>query len=80
LSLLKPGVDAWRAAIFDGSNRKQGTTVDPKSEITMTRFLELCFESIPGTVIQLAVLLSAKEVDSVANLALASSIITVGSM
>ena len=61
-SLLKPGVDAWRSATFTASNREEGIAIDPKIELTYARCIELCFESVPGTVLQLAALIHAKEV------------------
>ena len=60
--------------------REEGTAVDPKAELSYTRAIELCFESVPGTVLQLAALIHAKEVDSVTYFALASSIVTAGPM
>jgi hypothetical protein len=61
-------------------NREAGTAVDPKVELSYIRAIELVFESIPGTVLQLAALIHAKEVDSVAYFALVSSVITATSM
>ena len=79
-SLLKPGVDAWRCATFVVSNREEDTTIDPRTELTVARCIELAFESIPGTVLQLAALVHAEEVDNVAYFALLSSIVTAGSI
>jgi len=59
-SSLKPGVDAWRSAVFTASNREEGTGFDPKSELAFSRSVELCCESVPGTVLQLAALIHAK--------------------
>jgi len=79
-SLLKPGVDAWRNATATASNREEGIAIDPKTELTFSRGVELCFESIPGTVLQLAALVHAKENESMAYFALASSVITAATM
>jgi len=49
-SLLEPGVDAWRSATVTSSNREEGTTVDPKTELAYAMSIELCFESVHGTV------------------------------
>ena len=79
-SLLKPGADAWRSAKATASNREVGIAVSAHAELTIIRAIELCFESVPGTVLQLAALIHAKKVDSVAYLALASSFLTSGSV
>ena len=79
-SLLKPGVGVWRSATYVALNGEEGTAVDPKGELTSSRGAELYFESIPGIALQLAVLIHAKQVKSVAYFALASSVITAGIM
>jgi len=79
-SLLKPGVDVWRSATYVASNREEGTAVDPKTELSYARGIELVFESVPGTVLHLAALIHAKEADNVGYFALASSVITTGTM
>jgi len=65
LSLLNSGVDVWRTATFTASNREENTTLDPKLELTYARCIEQCFESVPGTVLQLAAIIHAKEADNV---------------
>jgi len=79
-SLLKPGVDAWRSATATALSREEDATIDPRTELTFSRCIELVFESIPGTVLQLAALIHAKEVDNVVYFALTSSIVTAGSV
>jgi hypothetical protein len=78
--MLNPGVDAWRSATFTLSKREEGTTMDPMTELNCTRCLELVLESVPGTALQLAALIYAKEVDNVAYFALASKYLAAGSM
>jgi len=41
LSLLKPGVDAWRAATFTKSDRKEGSVLDPNMELTYNWAVEV---------------------------------------
>jgi len=62
-SLLKPGIDVWRSETYVSSKREEGTAVDPRTELTYARAVELCCESVPGTVLQLVALIHAKEVE-----------------
>ena len=52
LSLVKPGVDAWRVA--SDSVHETGHMMNARTELTATKTVELVTESIPGTVLQLA--------------------------
>lgn len=76
LTLIKPVIDIWRAANHSESKREKGTLVDPKSELRMNRNVEMMFEALPGTVIQMAAIVSAKEIDSVMYFALMSSMVS----
>eukprot|EP00518_Triparma_eleuthera_P003870 CAMPEP_0182456812 /NCGR_PEP_ID=MMETSP1319-20130603/2546_1 /TAXON_ID=172717 /ORGANISM="Bolidomonas pacifica, Strain RCC208" /LENGTH=477 /DNA_ID=CAMNT_0024655133 /DNA_START=284 /DNA_END=1714 /DNA_ORIENTATION=+ len=74
-SLLKPGVDAHRVA----TSMKQGVgeVTDSQTEMTYMKIVELVTESIPGTIIQLFAMFSARGDASVMPvLSLASSIAT----
>jgi hypothetical protein len=55
-SLLKPGIDAIRVA--GGEDRVEGAPLDPFMEMILGKLSELTFESIPGGLTQLAILLN----------------------
>jgi len=75
-TLLKPGIDAWRASTYTRLNREERVTTDPQFELAAMRGAELVFESIPGTVTQITALLTSKELDETIYMALLSSILT----
>ena len=60
LTLMKPAVDAFRVA--SGHEMDELHTVDAKSELTGTKMIEMVSESIPGSLLQLYVLLKVKNV------------------
>mmetsp|Transcript_732 Transcript_732/g.1207 ORF Transcript_732/g.1207 Transcript_732/m.1207 type:complete len:961 (-) Transcript_732:44-2926(-) len=55
LTLIKPGVDAWRVA--SGSEQEEGAVMHTMAEFTGNKVIELIAEAIPGSVIQLTALL-----------------------
>jgi len=60
VTLMKPAVDAFRVA--SGHEMDELHTVDAKSELTGTKMIEMVSESIPGSLLQLYVLLGVKNV------------------
>ena len=57
-SLVKPGVDAFRVA--SGAEHEEGQMMDAQFELTFNKGCELVAEAIPGTLIQLAAILTSK--------------------
>ena len=57
LSLLKPAVDSFRVASY--SEHEEGSVMDARSELTIMKVVELVFEAIPGTFIQIAASLAS---------------------
>ncbi|GMI32515.1 hypothetical protein TrCOL_g3266 [Triparma columacea] len=57
LTLVKPGVDAWRVA--SGTEQEVGKVIDPEGELAFTKICEIVAESIPGALIQLSAILRA---------------------
>ncbi|GMI29285.1 hypothetical protein TeGR_g9733 [Tetraparma gracilis] len=57
VSAVKPGVDAWRVATGLGQNEYQ--VMSPKSELLVSKGVELAFEAIPGCVVQVQAYLIA---------------------
>ena len=53
---IKPGVDAFRVA--SGTEIVEDQTVDPKTEISFTKGVELCAEAILGMVVQMSAIIS----------------------
>jgi hypothetical protein len=49
LSGMKPGWDAMNVA--NGAERSSYALVDPSTELVYTRCIEMCFESVPGSVL-----------------------------
>ena len=57
--LLRPAVDAYRVST---NHEDKDTTINQLSEMTMHKCVELAFESVPGCVLQLYVLLKNPEI------------------
>ena len=53
---IKPGVDAFRVA--SGKEIVEGHVLEPNMEMTFTKGAELLAEAIPGTIVQMAVIMS----------------------
>ena len=53
------GLDAYYVA--SGADAKDGATLEPLHEMAVTRICEMVFEALPGLVLQLMVLITAKE-------------------
>ncbi|GMI18588.1 hypothetical protein TrLO_g8969 [Triparma laevis f. longispina] len=77
-TLVKPGVDAYRYRMALKKRGEQGV-MDIQVEMMTTRVVEMVTEAGPGTVIQLAAVISSAS-DPAANLALLSSITTAAFM
>ncbi|GMI21527.1 hypothetical protein TeGR_g3935 [Tetraparma gracilis] len=82
VSFVKPGIDAHRVA--SGAEQLPGASFDPLTEMILTKNGELFFEAIPGLVLQLVALLSAKQMSQVAIgsilMSLASTALTATTM
>jgi hypothetical protein len=75
LSGVAPGVHAMRVA--NGAEQTEHAAMSPDIELTMTRSFEMAFESIPGSILQCAVLLrSMKGGDGFSKVALGSIIMS----
>ena len=76
---FKPAVDAYRIAI--GKKQEAGQIVDPMTELTVMKSIEMVAEAIPGVIIQLMAIATtgaASEVSYGAWFSLAISSITTG--
>ncbi|GMI18901.1 hypothetical protein TeGR_g14830 [Tetraparma gracilis] len=71
ITFTKPGIDAYRVA--SGAEQLAGAAVDPLNEMIITKMGELVFEAIPGLILQLVALLSAKERSTSAVVSIAIS-------
>ncbi|GMI44875.1 hypothetical protein TrCOL_g12708 [Triparma columacea] len=73
----KPAVDAYRVAT--GAKQEVGVVIDPMTEMTSMKVIEMFSEAIPGVIIQLmAIVTSDKDVGTSAWLSVAVSAITTG--
>jgi hypothetical protein len=52
LSGIAPGIHAMRVA--NGADRSEHAAIDPELELVFTRCIEMVFESVPGTVLQIS--------------------------
>ncbi|GMH90221.1 hypothetical protein TrST_g12947 [Triparma strigata] len=77
-TLIKPGVDAYRAST--SYEAEADSFCSPREELTIHRTIEMVAESIPTSVIQMAALISSTEVDVAQFLAILSSVCTAGFM
>ena len=59
VSMLKPAMDAGRVA--SGNVHEEGALLDPSTELTLTKCIEMFSESIPSSIIQTYALLDSKE-------------------
>jgi hypothetical protein len=60
VTFVKPGLDAFRVA--SGQEQRPGSAVEPLAEMVFTKTGEVCFEGIPGLVLQLMALMRASEI------------------
>ncbi|GMI09280.1 hypothetical protein TrLO_g2049 [Triparma laevis f. longispina] len=74
VTLIKPGVDAYRVAI--GAEQEIDTLTDPKTEMVTHKGLELFTEAIPGTCIQMYAFFAGSTHSSAATFSLFTSVIT----
>ncbi|GMI37645.1 hypothetical protein TeGR_g5344 [Tetraparma gracilis] len=59
VTFTKPGLDAYYVA--SSADMKEGASLNPIHEMGVTRVGEMVFEALPGLVLQLVVLMTAKE-------------------
>ena len=75
ITAVKPGVDAWRVAT--GQEQSEYQMFNPKTELLMSKAIELMFEAIPGCVVQVqAYLLAMDSEEGASQQALASLVIS----
>jgi len=60
LTGLKPGYDCWK--VVSGQEMDEQHSVDAKAELVVTKMIEMVCESIPGSLLQLYVLLKVRNV------------------
>jgi hypothetical protein len=59
VTFVKPGLDSYRVAA--GYKMEEGMVIDPVYEMTVTKGAEILFESIPGSIIQVAAFISTSK-------------------
>jgi hypothetical protein len=75
LSGMKPGWDAMNVA--NGAEMSEHAAISPDMELTLTRCIEMCFESVPGSVLTTyATLQSMKDGGNMSKQAVASIVVS----
>jgi hypothetical protein len=75
LSGMKPGWDAMNVA--NGTEQSPHAFMNPEMELTFTRCMEMCFESIPGSVVQISgILQNLKRDGEMSKVALGSVVLS----
>jgi hypothetical protein len=76
LSGMKPGIDAKRVA--DGNEQTENAAITPDMELAMTRGFEMAMEAVPGSILQVKVLMQAEKVSKAALASIIVSALTTG--
>jgi hypothetical protein len=75
MSGIAPGIHAMRVA--NGADRSEHAAMDPEIELVFVRCIEMVFESVPGSVLQISTLLrSMKGNGGFSKVALGSIIVS----
>ena len=74
MSGIAPGIHAMRVA--NGSERSEGAAMSDEMLLVFTRGEEMCFEAIPGSILQIYACLQAMKGGSSVNKVALGSIIT----
>ena len=73
---IKPALDAYR--VVAGKEKEAGNVLEPMTEMTINKMIELFAEAIPNTIIQLTAMTTSTGIEAGAWVSLIISALTTG--